>query len=187
MLNFRRRQLSQRTAGTTGQSQEMDTKPDEPSSGVSETKFLYSQAERLLAFSVEVWFQDKELPGRHIMKTALKKGRKATGTTPTSRHAPEPDFARSKPYPSVELIDSIVTCTEYYSDDEIWLLNQLTLMDIRDGTEQRLEIHSRFTVCNFSHNFGGSVAGAPQWTSQRTFTKPIYSLGQLRSVVLHWH
>ncbi|CAI0649281.1 unnamed protein product [Colletotrichum noveboracense] len=79
------------------------------SSGVSETKFLYSQAERLLAFSMEVWFQDNDVPGRHIMETALKQVRTATGTTPTSRHVPEPDFARSKPYPGVELIDSILT------------------------------------------------------------------------------
>ncbi|KAL3301582.1 C6 transcription factor [Colletotrichum asianum] len=85
------------------------TTSNHSSSGVSETKFLYSQAERLLAFSMEVWFQDNDVPGRHIMETALEQVRTATGTTPTSRHAPEPDSARSKPYPSVELIDSIVT------------------------------------------------------------------------------
>uniref|UniRef100_L2FGN5 Uncharacterized protein n=1 Tax=Colletotrichum fructicola (strain Nara gc5) TaxID=1213859 RepID=L2FGN5_COLFN len=58
---------------------------------------------------MEVWFQANNVPGRHVMETALKQVRTATGTTPTSRHAPEPGFARSKPYPSVELIDSILT------------------------------------------------------------------------------
>ncbi|KAF3797051.1 hypothetical protein GCG54_00009017 [Colletotrichum gloeosporioides] len=91
------------------QMQETDTTSNHSSSGVSETKFLYSQAERLLEFSMETWFKDEDSSGRHIMETALKQVRTATGTTPTSRHAPEPDFARSKPYPSVELIDSILT------------------------------------------------------------------------------
>ncbi|KAF0324917.1 hypothetical protein GQ607_007810, partial [Colletotrichum asianum] len=100
---------SQGTAGTTIKMQKTVTTSNHSSSGVSETKFLYSQAERLLAFSMEVWFQDNDVPGRHIMETALEQVRTATGTTPTSRHAPEPDSARSKPYPSVELIDSIVT------------------------------------------------------------------------------
>ncbi|KAH9227517.1 hypothetical protein K456DRAFT_42067 [Colletotrichum gloeosporioides 23] len=90
---------SQGTASTTIQMQKTDTMSNRSSSGVSETKFLYSQAERLLAFSMEVWFQDNDVPGRHIMETALKQVRTATGTTPTSRHVPEPDFARSKPYP----------------------------------------------------------------------------------------
>ncbi|KAF4412683.1 hypothetical protein CFRS1_v002439 [Colletotrichum fructicola] len=100
---------SQETPGTTIQLQETDTTSNHSSSGVSETKLLYSQAERLLAFSMEVWFQANNVPGRHVMETALKQVRTATGTTPTSRHAPEPGFARSKPYPSVELIDSILT------------------------------------------------------------------------------
>lgn len=114
---------SQGTVGTTIQMQKTDATSNHSSSGISETKFLYSQAERLLSFSMQVWFQDNQFPGRHIMETALKQVRTATGTTPTSRHAPEPGFARSKPYPGVELIDSILTCTEYSSDGKIWLLH----------------------------------------------------------------
>lgn len=133
---------SQGTAGTTIQMQETDTTSNHSSSEVSETKFLYSQAERLLVYSMEIWFKDNEFPGRHIMETALKQVRTATGTTSTRKHAPEPGFVRSKPYPSIELIDSILSCTEFSFDVNIWLTNWLISMNIREGPKYRLEIHS---------------------------------------------
>ncbi|KAF5512821.1 hypothetical protein CGCA056_v011946 [Colletotrichum aenigma] len=101
--------------------QETDTTSNHSSSEVSETKFLYSQAERLLVYSMEIRFKDNEFPGRHIMETALKQVRTATGTTSTSKHAPEPGFVRSKPYPSIELIDSILSLISLELLEAQWL------------------------------------------------------------------
>ncbi|KAF4843469.1 hypothetical protein CGCSCA4_v007841 [Colletotrichum siamense] len=112
---------SQGTAGTTIQTHETNTTSNHSSSEVSETKFLYSQAERLLVYAMEIWFKDNDIPGRHIMETALKQIRTATGTTATNKYAPEPDFARSKPYPSVELIDSILTLVSLELLEAQWL------------------------------------------------------------------
>lgn len=109
----------QETASATIQTQKIDTMSNRLSSEVGETKFFYSQAERLLAFSMEFCTKDNDCSGRHIMEAALKQVRTSTGTTPTSRHTPEPHFQRSMPYPSIELIDSILTCMKPFFNSKI--------------------------------------------------------------------